>query len=201
MKVGLLQDMLCTFNAEKREFSSLITLGKNVCGHPTIVHGGLTAAIVDETLGGLNYLMKDRGMLDPGPAFTVHMIMDWKKVRYPTLKTCCVQCPLKISTSACMGSLPHKLHPLLQPIPAGSHIICTASLDSIEGRKTWVRATVRDRPDGVEYAAGKALFVIPKKHPLDQPSDGVKEQERAHAAGKLPQIDTQSCLCCYTYLS
>ena len=72
--------MLCTFNAQKQEFSSLITLGKNVCGHPTIVHGGLTAAIVDETLGGLNYLMKKRGMLDPGPAFTVHMVMDWKKV-------------------------------------------------------------------------------------------------------------------------
>ena len=80
LKVGLLQDMLCTFNAEKQEFSSLITLGNNVCGHPTIVHGGLTAAIVDETFGGLNYVMKKRGMLDPGPAFTVHMVMDWKKV-------------------------------------------------------------------------------------------------------------------------
>lgn len=74
--------MLCTFNAQKREFSSLITLGTNVCGHPTIVHGGLTAAIVDETLGGLNYLLKSHGMLDPGPAFTVHMTMDWKKVTY-----------------------------------------------------------------------------------------------------------------------
>ena len=72
--------MLCTFNAERREFSSIITLGKNVCGHPAIVHGGLTAAIVDETLGGLNYLMKKHGLLDPGPAFTVHMVMDWKKV-------------------------------------------------------------------------------------------------------------------------
>ncbi len=71
----------------------------------------------------------------------------------------------------------------LQPIPAGSHIICTASLDSIEGRKTWVTATVKDRPDGVEYAAGTALFVIPKKHPLDKPTDGAEEQGRAHAAG------------------
>ena len=88
LKVGLLQDMLCTFNAERREFSSLITLGMNVCGHPTIVHGGLTAAIVDETLGGLNYLMKKRGMLDPGPAFTVHMTMDWKKVRHLTTHRC-----------------------------------------------------------------------------------------------------------------
>ena len=72
--------MLCTFSAEKQEFSSIITLGKNVCGHPTIVHGGLTASIVDETFGGLTYMLKKRGVLGPGPAFTVHMVMDWKKV-------------------------------------------------------------------------------------------------------------------------
>ena len=57
-------------------------------------------------------------------------------------------------------------------------------MDSIEGRKTWVSATVKDKPDGVVYAAGKALFVIPKKHPLDHPTDGTKEQERAQAAGR-----------------
>lgn len=72
----------------------------------------------------------------------------------------------------------------MQPIPAGSHIICTASMDSIEGRKTWVSATVKDKPDGVVYAAGKALFVIPKKHPLDHPTDGAKEQGHAQAAGR-----------------
>lgn len=44
---------------------------------------------------------------------------------------------------------------------------------------------MRDRPDGTEFAAGKALFVIPKMHPLDRPTDGAKEQERAQAAGKL----------------
>lgn len=76
------------------------------------------------------------------------------------------------------------IHPVLQPIPASSHIICTASLDSIEGRKTWVRAAVRDRPDGIEYAAGKALFVIPKKHPLDRATDNAQEQDRAQAAGQ-----------------
>lgn len=180
--------MLCTFNAKKKEFSSLITLGTNVCGHPTIVHGGLTAAIVDETLGGLNYLLKSRGMLDPGPAFTVHMTMDWKKVR--TLHTSlCIERVHAASTSVCLDPFSPTLHPSLQPIPAGSHIVCTASLDSIEGRKTWVRATVKDKPDGVEYAAGKALFVIPKKHPLDKPGDGANEQERAQAAGRQPKID------------
>ena len=47
-----------------------------------------------------------------------------------------------------------------------------------------MRATVKDRPDGVEYAAGKALFVIPKKHPLNTSADGGAEEDRAHAAGK-----------------
>lgn len=82
---------------------------------------------------------------------------------------------------------------LLQPIPASSHIICTASLDSIEGRKTWVRATVKDRPDGVEYAAGKALFVIPKKHPLNTSVDGTAEEDRAHAAGKHEFVLQSTC--------
>lgn len=88
----------------------------------------------------------------------------------------------------------HSLCGLLQPIPASSHIICTASLDSIEGRKTWVRATVKDRPDGVEYAAGRALFVIPKKHPLNTAADGNAEEDRAHAAGKL-------CVALYLFLA
>lgn len=56
-----------------------------------------------------------------------------------------------------------------------------------------MRATVKDRPDGVEYAAGKALFVIPKKHPLDKPGDGANEKERAQAAGRQPKIDILLC--------
>ena len=55
---------------------------------------------------------------------------------------------------------------------------------------------MKDKPDGVEYAAGKALFVIPKKHPLDKPTDGAKERERAHAAGRPSKIaiHLKSCL-------
>ena len=51
------------------------------------------------------------------------------------------------------------------PVPASTSLICTASLDSLDGRKAWVSAQVLDRPGGTLYATGKALFVIPKVEP------------------------------------
>ncbi len=44
---------------------------------------GLTAAVIDETLGGLIYMLKRNGELPPGPAFTVHLEVDYKAVRTP----------------------------------------------------------------------------------------------------------------------
>lgn len=41
---------------------------------------GLTAAVIDETLGGLIYMLKRDGSLPPGPAFTVHLEVDYKAV-------------------------------------------------------------------------------------------------------------------------
>ena len=52
---------------------------------------------------------------------------------------------------------------------------------------------MKDRPDGVEYAAGKALFVIPKKHPLNTSVDGTAEEDRAHAAGKHEFVVQSTC--------
>ena len=45
-----------------------------------IVHGGLTAMIIDEALGALIYLLKREAVLGPGPAFTAHLEVDYKKV-------------------------------------------------------------------------------------------------------------------------
>ncbi len=73
LHTGLLHDMLCLYNAEQQQFHTLITLGANVCGHPRITHGGMTAAIIDETLGGLNYVLKREGIVPHGPSFTVHL--------------------------------------------------------------------------------------------------------------------------------
>ncbi|KAK9816593.1 hypothetical protein WJX72_002389 [[Myrmecia] bisecta] len=79
LKVGLVTDMLCLFSKERKQFHTLVSLGSNVCGHPTIVHGGLTAAVIDETLGGLAYILKREGIMGAGPAFTVHLEVDYKK--------------------------------------------------------------------------------------------------------------------------
>ena len=82
---------------------------------------------MDETLGGLVYVLKREGLIAAGPAFTVNLDVSYKA-----------------------------------PVPAGSALLCTASLESVEGRKTWVRAEVAARPGGDLYASGRALFVIPK---------------------------------------
>jgi len=36
-------------------------------------NAGMTAAIIDETLGGLNYVLKREGVVPHGPSFTVHL--------------------------------------------------------------------------------------------------------------------------------
>ena len=52
-----------------------------------------------------------------------------------------------------------------KPVPANSSVVCTTALESVDGRKTWVTAELRDRPDGVLYASARALFVIPRQAP------------------------------------
>lgn len=53
-------------------FYTVVSLGREVCGFPRIVHGGLTAAIIDESFGGLLFsLKKSRALNFWGPAYTV----------------------------------------------------------------------------------------------------------------------------------
>lgn len=53
-----------------------------------------------------------------------------------------------------------------QRLPGGSTVLCTCEVESIEGRKVWMRATVSDGPDGKVFATSRALFVSPKPHKL-----------------------------------
>lgn len=55
-----------------------------ICGYPRIVHGGLTAAVVDECLGFLMFALKhQRALPFWGPAYTVHLEIDYKNVSQP----------------------------------------------------------------------------------------------------------------------
>ena len=58
LRQGALRDMLCFYDSQKRKFHTVLQLGREVCGFPRIVHGGLTAAIMDETFGFLLFALK-----------------------------------------------------------------------------------------------------------------------------------------------
>jgi acyl-coenzyme A thioesterase PaaI-like protein len=47
-------------------------------------------------------------------------------------------------------------------ISAGSTVLCRAWVDRIEGRKLFMRAELRDGPEGKVYAESKAIFVRPR---------------------------------------
>ena len=160
------------------------------------MHGGLTAMIIDEALGALVYMLKREAVLGPGPAFTAHLEVDYKKVCYrpsapgwplaaprafarfatafcpkpsaaARVRLCCCCCIeyhvqlLCTVTLVCRNR--HLLFWMQQPVPAGSTVVCTTSLESVDGRKMWVGAQLCDRLDGELYASARALFVVPRR--------------------------------------
>lgn len=131
--VELVRDMVCMYEQPTQQFHTVVALGSNVCGHRGILHGGMSAMIIDETLGALVYVLKRDGVIGAGPAFTAHLGVDYKT-----------------------------------PVPSSSNVVCTTSLESVDGRKVWVRAELRDRPGGVLYSSARALFVIPRQIPAPE---------------------------------
>uniref|UniRef100_A0A383VFX8 Thioesterase domain-containing protein n=1 Tax=Tetradesmus obliquus TaxID=3088 RepID=A0A383VFX8_TETOB len=122
----LIRDMVVIY-ADKKIYTAL-RFGVPVCGHPTIVHGGLTSAIFDETFGVLLYAAGRYSHLElEHGVFTARLEVDYKK-----------------------------------PLPAESTVLCTAQVDSLEGRKIWVAADLTDPLQQTVYASSRALFVKPK---------------------------------------
>jgi hypothetical protein len=67
-----IKEFRCFYDPAGLRFHSVVVLGKEVCGYPATVHGGLTAAIIDETLGGLYTALLTSGNLGlrmPGACF------------------------------------------------------------------------------------------------------------------------------------
>mmetsp|Transcript_8513 Transcript_8513/g.25543 ORF Transcript_8513/g.25543 Transcript_8513/m.25543 type:complete len:229 (-) Transcript_8513:627-1313(-) len=75
----LLQDLTCLFDRPARQLHALVAFGSDVCGHGGLVHGGMSATVMDETFGALVYMLKRAGELGDGPAFTAHLEVDYKK--------------------------------------------------------------------------------------------------------------------------
>ena len=88
------------------------------------------------------------------------------------------------------------------PVPASTSLICTASLDSLDGRKAWVSAQVLDKPSGTLYATGKALFVIPKVSKVAMPVSAILSQHLRGVifncscqVGYHKELNTMSSMC------
>jgi len=135
------------------EVSTLMTLGDGMNGHPSILHGGIVASILDEAMGILQTVNHERdhllrvgkglaeGELPPHGigAFTVEL-----KVRFRA------------------------------PVRTPGSLVVTARYVRREGRKEWIYAEVTQHlgpggdDDGEEVvcATGEALFVQPKSSKL-----------------------------------
>ncbi|KAL6769943.1 hypothetical protein ACKKBG_A32975 [Auxenochlorella protothecoides x Auxenochlorella symbiontica] len=79
LRQDLIRDIHFIWNADRREFHTIIALGLDVAGHPRITHGGFSAAVLDETTGGLVFEGKKDGSLGPGRAFTARLEVDYRK--------------------------------------------------------------------------------------------------------------------------
>jgi acyl-coenzyme A thioesterase PaaI-like protein len=124
---GQLREFRCFYDERKRLFHSVVLLGSNVAGYPSTLHGGATAAVVDETLGGLYTSLLAGGKLGATlPGLTKRLEVDYKRTA-----------------------------------PTGGELLVTAEVESVEPRKVWMKASVRDGATGNEYATGRALFVAP----------------------------------------
>lgn len=84
LRAGVVRDMVAAVeqahDTTPYTFHALAELGDGVCGHPGITHGGVSAALHDDTLGGLAYTLKRDGVagIPPGPAFTVALEVAYK---------------------------------------------------------------------------------------------------------------------------
>eukprot|EP00775_Hariotina_reticulata_P012077 gene12077-12217_t len=50
-----------------------------------------------------------------------------------------------------------------KPLPAQSTVVCTATVEKVEGRKIWVAARLTDPSQQTLYAASRALFIKPRE--------------------------------------
>jgi acyl-coenzyme A thioesterase PaaI-like protein len=78
-KSDQVKEFRCFYNTQQRKFYSVVMLGKDVCGYPSTVHGGLTAALVDESFGGLYTSLLTTGNLGATlPGLTARLELDYK---------------------------------------------------------------------------------------------------------------------------
>ena len=86
---GQIKSYTCIYERSTQSYHTVFELGHDVCGFPTVVHGGLSATICDETLGGLLFSLKLENKIQSGPAFTARLEVDYRaRVAASSLVVC-----------------------------------------------------------------------------------------------------------------
>lgn len=95
-------------DAAARRVFTVWPLGRRVCGHPGIVHGGVTALILDESFGQSYWAWF---ATERGPGFTANLTVDYKSPM-PALSWVCATIDVvsvegrKVRLSATMSDRP-----------------------------------------------------------------------------------------------
>lgn len=76
-----MRDVVSLFDKEDKVHYLVIQTGAEVCGHPTVVHGGLQGTFCDEVFAGLIYGLKRQDALPAGAAVTANLSVNFRKVR------------------------------------------------------------------------------------------------------------------------
>ncbi|KAG0243475.1 HotDog domain-containing protein [Mortierella sp. GBAus27b] len=122
---------------DEGQIVSVLHVGKSLCGHPNIVHGGLLATILDEITA-----MSAIPNLPGKSGFTANLNINYR-------------------------------HPCI----ADQFIIAHAELTSTEGRKAFVKATLKTL-QGTLLAEATALFIAPKI-PVSQITEQLNQEKGA----------------------
>ena len=132
------------------EVSTLMTMGDGMNGHPGIMHGGIVASVLDESMGTLQAANHERNHLKAVgkglaqgelPPFGAGSFTAEFKIRY------------------------------LRPIQTPGSLICTARYIKRDGRKEWIYAEIKQRDnvgedfygEEVVCAIGEGLFIEAKR--------------------------------------
>ena len=142
---GLLTDLICAFDRASSTFYTLAAIGSSVCGHRGITHGGLSAALLDETLGGAVYCLKQAGVIGRGPAFTAALDVSYKA-------------PLPAgATVAVVAGLAR-----VEGRTAWVSARVVSAVAVAGGGSGGGRAGAAAQPTTTLYSEGRALFVVPR---------------------------------------
>lgn len=127
------------------ETVSVATLLPGSEGHRGIVHGGVTALLLDNSLGWAQAIAT---LASSGE-----------------LQSTLAGKPLDDDTTARFGMTAYLNINYRSPCVAGSTLIITCSVERSEGRKRFVNAEARDAGTGALVADSESLFVRPRPKP------------------------------------